>query len=203
MQLEDMRKNQTFHSFALFFLDLDNFKNVNDSLGHGVGDRVLQTVAKRLLSSIRSNDMLARLGGDEFALLSYGDDSPNKAAQLAQRLLNTFSSPCMIDGQSLQINCSIGVAIAPVHGNNPETLLKNADMALYSAKSAGRNTFRFYEVGMELVAQHKLNLLNDMRTALEAHPTTSKLLHKNFTNELVWPHEPLNTQFEIYFQPQN
>jgi diguanylate cyclase (GGDEF)-like protein len=186
----------------LFFLDLDNFKNVNDSLGHGVGDLVLQTVAQRLISTVRNNDLLARLGGDEFALISYGEDSAHRAGQLAQRLLDTFLAPCVINNKTLQVSCSIGIALAPEHGTEPETLLKNADMALYAAKSAGRNTYRYYESGMEIKAQQKLHLLNDMRAALEEHASTSKLLHKNFTDELVWPQTPINGQFEIFFQPQ-
>lgn len=202
VQLDELKKQQTVKAFTVFFLDLDNFKNVNDSLGHGVGDRVLQTVSNRLLSSIRNDDLLARLGGDEFALISYGEDSVRRAGLLAQRLLDTFVEPCLIDGNSLQMGCSIGIALAPEHGRDPDTLLKNADMALYAAKSAGRNTFRFYESGMEIVAQQKLHLLNDMRSALEEHTATSKLLHKNFTDDLVWPQTPINGQFEIYFQPQ-
>lgn len=202
IHLEEIRRNHTQQTYALFFLDLDNFKNVNDSLGHGVGDRVLKTIAKRLQQTIRSKDLLARLGGDEFALVSYGDDSASKASQLAQRLLDAFTEPCVIDGLSLQIGCSIGIALAPEHGRDPETLLKNADMALYAAKAAGRNTFRFHEAGMEIIAQQKLHLLNDMRAALEEHVATHNLLHKKFTTDLVWPLTPIISQFEIYFQPQ-
>ena len=202
VQLENIRKHTDFKSFALFFLDLDNFKNVNDSLGHGVGDLVLQTVAQRLIGTVRNNDLLARLGGDEFALISYGEDSARRAGQLAQRLLDTFLAPCVINNKALQVSCSIGIALAPEHGTEPETLLKNADMALYAAKSAGRNTYRFYESGMEVKAQQKLHLLNDMRAALEEHASTSKLLHKHFTDDLVWPQTPISGQFEIFFQPQ-
>lgn len=202
VQLETLKKQSHFHSCAVFFLDLDNFKNVNDSLGHGVGDLVLQTVAQRLLATVRSNDLLARLGGDEFALISYGEDSTIRAGQLAQRLLDTFMKPCIINGKVLQVGCSIGIALAPEHGDDPETLLRNADMALYAAKSAGRHTFRFYEAGMEVVARQKLHLLNDMRSALEEHASTSRLLHKNFTEDLVWPQTPIRGQFEIFFQPQ-
>jgi diguanylate cyclase (GGDEF)-like protein len=200
--LEEIRQRNTPDPFALFFLDLDNFKHVNDSLGHSVGDRVLQTIAQRLQKAIRSNDLLARLGGDEFALLSYGDDSASKASQLAQRLLDTFAEPCIIDGQSLQMGCSIGIALAPEHGQEPSKLLKYADMALYAAKSAGRNTFRFHEVGMEIVAKQKLYLLNDMRTALEEHTATNTLLHQKFSTQLAWPLTPITSQFELYFQPQ-
>ncbi|RYZ88180.1 MAG: diguanylate cyclase, partial [Moraxellaceae bacterium] len=133
MQLESLKKQNQFSSFTLFFLDLDNFKNVNDSLGHGVGDLVLKSVAQRLLKTVRSDDLLARLGGDEFAIISHGEDSATQASLLAQRLLNTFVSPCVINGKSLQIGCSIGIALAPDHGKDTETLLKNADMALYAA----------------------------------------------------------------------
>ncbi|RYY02657.1 MAG: EAL domain-containing protein [Gammaproteobacteria bacterium] len=202
MQLESLRKENQFSAFTLFFLDLDNFKNVNDSLGHGVGDLVLKNIAQRLQKTLRSNDLLARLGGDEFAIISHGDDSITQASQLAQRLLNTFIAPCIINNKSLQIGCSIGIALAPDHGQDTETLLKNADMALYAAKSAGRNTFRFYEPGMEIVAQQKLHLLNDMRAALEEHAATNKLLNKNFSEDLVWPLTPISGQFEIFFQPQ-
>lgn len=202
MQLEALKKQNQFSAFTLFFLDLDNFKNVNDSLGHGIGDLVLKNIAQRLIKTVRSNDLLARLGGDEFAIISYGEDSSSQAGQLAQRLLNTFVTPCVINGKSLQIGCSIGIALAPEHGKDTETLLKNADMALYAAKSAGRNTFRFYEPGMEIVAQQKLHLLNDMRAALEEHAATHKLLNKHFSEDLVWPQTPIVGQFELFFQPQ-
>ncbi len=202
MQLEALKKQNQFDAFTLFFLDLDNFKNVNDSLGHGVGDLVLQNIAQRLLNTVRSNDLLARLGGDEFAIISHGEDSAAQAGLLAQRLLNTFVAPCVINGKNLQMGCSIGIALAPDHGKDTETLLKNADMALYAAKSAGRNTFRFYEPGMEIVAQQKLHLLNDMRAALEEHAATNKLLNKHFSEDLVWPQTPILGQFEIFFQPQ-
>ncbi|MES2823200.1 MAG: EAL domain-containing protein [Pseudomonadota bacterium] len=200
--IEKIRQSNEQEVFALFLLDLDNFKHINDSLGHEVGDRVLQTVAARLHKTIRSNDLLARLGGDEFALLSYGDSSSAKAGLLAQRLLETLSTPCNIDGLSLPVSCSIGIALAPEHGHEPGVLLKNADMALYVAKAAGRNTFRFHEVGMEIIAQKKLHLLNDMRTALEEHSATQQLLNKRFSQDLIWPTTPISGQFEIYFQPQ-
>ncbi|RYY76995.1 MAG: EAL domain-containing protein [Gammaproteobacteria bacterium] len=202
MQLEALRRQDQFTPFTLYFLDLDNFKNVNDSLGHGVGDLVLKNIAQRLLKTVRNDDLLARLGGDEFAIISHGEDSATHASQLAQRLLNTFVAPCIINGKNLQIGCSIGIALAPDHGPDTETLLKNADMALYAAKSAGRNTFRFYEPGMEIVAQKKLHLLNDMRAALEEHAATNKLLNKSFSDDLPWPTTPIVGQFEIYFQPQ-
>ncbi len=200
--IEKIRQRNAQETFALFLLDLDNFKQINDSLGHDVGDRVLQTIAERLQKTIRSTDLMARLGGDEFALLSYVDDSKVKASLLAQRLLDAFSTPCYIDGFNLPVSCSIGIALAPEHGHEPGVLLKNADMALYVAKGAGRNTFRFHELGMEIIAQKKLHLLNDMRAALEENEVTHQLLNKRFSSELAWPSEPVTGQFEIYFQPQ-
>ncbi|MES2675389.1 MAG: EAL domain-containing protein [Pseudomonadota bacterium] len=200
--IEKIRQHNAQETFALFLLDLDNFKHINDSLGHDVGDRVLQTIAERLQKTIRSTDLMARLGGDEFALLSYVDDSNIKASLLAQRLLDAFSTPCYIDGFSLPVSCSIGIALAPEHGHEPGVLLKNADMALYAAKAAGRNTFRFHEIGMEIIAQKKLHLLNDMRSALEENSVTHQLLNKRFAQDLAWPSEPVTGQFEIYFQPQ-
>ncbi len=200
--IEKIRQRNAQESFALFLLDLDNFKQINDSLGHDVGDRVLQTIAERLQKTIRSTDLMARLGGDEFALLSYVDDSNVKASLLAQRLLDTFSTPCHIDGFNLPVSCSIGIALAPEHGHEPGVLLKNADMALYAAKAAGRNTFRFHEAGMEIIAQKKLHLLNDMRHALEENVVTRQLLNKRFSTDFPWPTTPITGQFEIYFQPQ-
>jgi diguanylate cyclase (GGDEF)-like protein len=201
-QLKAINPQQHNRAFSLFFLDLDNFKTVNDSLGHGVGDQVLKVVSARLIDAVRNDDLLSRLGGDEFALISYGENSAASATLLAHRLLDTFTKPCVVNGKNLLVGCSIGIALAPDHGKDPDTLLKNADMALYAAKSAGRNTFRFYEPSMEIVARNKLHLLNDMRAALEEHAATQKLLNKSFSNDLIWPQTPIIGQFEIHFQPQ-
>lgn len=187
--------------FALLFLDLDNFKTVNDSLGHGIGDKVLQTVAKRLQKALRSDDLLARLGGDEFALISWGEESVHKAGNIAQRLLECFHAPCNIDGLNLQLGCSIGIALSPEHSDEPETLLKYADMALYAAKSAGRNTYQFYRAGMALSAERRLKSLNDMRRVLESVPCIKELctqIDENFS----WFEEIVLPQFEIFYQPQ-
>ncbi len=187
--------------FALLFLDLDNFKHVNDSLGHGVGDRVLQMLAQRLHKSLRQGDLLARLGGDEFALISLGDDAVRNAGQIAQRLLECFVEPCNIDGLNLQLGCSLGIVLAPEHSDQPEVLLKYADMALYAAKAAGRNTFQFYQEGMAVTAQRRLTMLNDMRRALEAVPSIRELsggIKQNFR----WPEALQLPQFELYYQPQ-
>jgi diguanylate cyclase (GGDEF)-like protein len=187
--------------FALMFLDLDNFKTVNDSLGHAVGDKVLQTIARRLQQAIRHGDLLARLGGDEFALISWGEDSVQHAGLIAQRLLTCFHEPCQIEGLNLQISCSIGIVLSPMHSEDPDTLLKNADMALYAAKSAGRNTFNFYETGMAVSAQRRLNALNDMRKVLESVPCI-KQLATGVSPGFRWDKELKLPEFELFFQPQ-
>ncbi|MBN9426719.1 MAG: EAL domain-containing protein [Burkholderiales bacterium] len=152
---------------ALLFLDLDDFKHINDSLGHVVGDRVLQVVAQRLRARTRPGDLLARLGGDEFAVIRWGQHSVASASALAQQVLEAFREPCDIDGASVPIASSIGIALAPDHSSDPDTLLKHADMALYAAKAAGRRTWRFFERNMDERAQRRLSLCNDLRLALE------------------------------------
>lgn len=130
---------------ALMFLDLDNFKQVNDTLGHDVGDRLLQEVARRLNRTIRESDTVARLGGDEFVILLYGIEHTSKAAQLAEKIITLLSTPAQIGHHSLPLSVSIGIALTPEDGSDSITLKKHADMAMYKAKAAGKNTYRFYE----------------------------------------------------------
>ena len=151
---------------ALIFLDLDNFKTINDSLGHHTGDRLLQTVAQRLLSCVQGGDLLARIGGDEFALISWEATRPEQAAALAQRLLDSFAPPCLVDQARIPVSTSIGIAMAPQDGHDPHALLKSADLALYAAKAAGRNTFRFFDRQMDERARERLTLQHDLREAL-------------------------------------
>lgn len=199
-QLASSQRSQD-KCFALMFLDLDNFKTVNDSLGHAVGDRVLQAIARRLQQTIRNGDLLARLGGDEFALISLGEDSISNSSVIAQRILYCFHDPCQIDGLNLQIGCSIGIVLSPIHSDEPEALLKNADMALYAAKSAGRNTYYFYEMGMALSAQRRLNALNDMRRVLESVPCI-KQFSSGVSEGFRWDKEMKLPEFALFFQPQ-
>ncbi|MFA5956991.1 putative bifunctional diguanylate cyclase/phosphodiesterase [Hyphomicrobium sp.] len=131
--------------FALHWIDLDRFKEVNDTLGHPAGDALLQSVAKRLLASVRESDVVARLGGDEFIVLQAGVEEWNTAEELAQRLLRTIKEAHSILGQIAVTGASIGIALAPQHGRNADELLHAADVALYSAKKNGRNGFAFYE----------------------------------------------------------
>jgi len=147
-------------------LDLDNFKLVNDALGHPVGDRLLETVAGRIESVMRKGDTAARLGGDEFAVLASNVKAPDELAILAQRLIDVVGEPYQIDGQAVTVGTSIGIAVAPGDGADADRLLRNADMALYRAKADGRGTFRFFEAEMDARAQARRQLEVDLRTTL-------------------------------------
>ena len=130
--------------FTLFFLDLDRFKNVNDTLGHAVGDLLLRQVGERLVSTMREEDTVARLGGDEFALLLPRVESSEVANVVADKLYASLQQPFLVGGQQLFITSSIGIAIAPTDGDRYDTLLKHADIAMYRAKQQGRNRYASY-----------------------------------------------------------
>ncbi|MGE0225894.1 MAG: putative bifunctional diguanylate cyclase/phosphodiesterase [Acetobacteraceae bacterium] len=151
---------------AVLCLDLDHFKNVNDTLGHPVGDSLLRVVAERLRHCIRSDDVVARIGGDEFAILQYAPDQPTQAARLAQRIVDSLAQPYSLDGQRAIIGASIGIAIAPDRGGDADTLLKCADLAMYRAKADGRNTHRFFEAEMDAEIQARRTMELDLREAL-------------------------------------
>jgi diguanylate cyclase (GGDEF)-like protein len=159
---------------ALLFLDLDHFKNVNDTLGHPVGDALLCEVARRLRGCVRDGDLVARLGGDEFAVLHCSPGQPQDAAALAQRLVDVVCAPYELQGYRAQVGVSIGIAVAEEHGagsapdaaTSADQLLKNADMALYRAKVGGRRTWRFFESNMEAELQERLSLEADLRDAM-------------------------------------
>jgi diguanylate cyclase (GGDEF)-like protein/PAS domain S-box-containing protein len=154
--------------FAIFQLDLDGFKAVNDTYGHHAGDSLLKEVATRIKSTIREVDVAARLGGDEFALLILiGQESINGGVEkLAARLVQAISAPYKIEGQTILIGCSIGIAFAPEHGDRADEILKNADLALYKAKNEGRNCFRVYDEELKLEADSRNALENDLRQAV-------------------------------------
>ena len=151
---------------ALLLLDLDRFKNVNDTLGHASGDALLCQVAQRLRAHVREGDMVARLGGDEFAVLQTGSGQPAAATALAQRLIEALSLPFDLDGQQAHIGCSVGIALAPFDGDTAEMLLKNADLALYLAKGAGRGVLRFFEPELDARLQRRRLLETDLRRAV-------------------------------------
>jgi diguanylate cyclase (GGDEF)-like protein/PAS domain S-box-containing protein len=152
---------------AVLCLDLDHFKEINDSLGHPIGDDLLKDVACRLRTSVREGDTVARLGGDEFAIVQAGIDlQASESSSLAERLVEILGAPYDIQGHQLNIGVSIGIAFAPNDGEDPDQLLKNADMALYRAKEDGRGTYRFFEPGMDARAQARRLLEIDLRAAL-------------------------------------
>jgi diguanylate cyclase (GGDEF)-like protein len=151
---------------ALIFLDLDRFKYINDSLGHAVGDKLLQSVSKRLLASVRSSDTVSRLGGDEFVILLSEITNSEDAAMSAKRILLLLSGPHFIAGQNLDIAGSIGISVYPEDGKDAETLIKNADTAMYHAKEHGRNNFQFFKMEMNLKAVERQSLEGGLRRAL-------------------------------------
>jgi diguanylate cyclase (GGDEF)-like protein/PAS domain S-box-containing protein len=152
--------------FSVLMLDLDNFKDVNDSLGHPAGDALLKEVARRLRTSLRETDVLARLGGDEFAILQSGEQSPRDGAiKLAARIIGLIARPFDLDGRRVSIGTSIGIAVAPQDGMEPDDLLKRADLALYRTKAQGRNGFNLFDAVMTAEAEARQQLESDLRDA--------------------------------------
>jgi diguanylate cyclase (GGDEF)-like protein len=153
--------------FSILMLDLDRFKNVNDSLGHAAGDALLRQVALRLNSALRGTDVLARLGGDEFAIIQTGcHDQRASSIDLASRISKLIAEPFQLQGHRIEIGTSIGVALAPEHGSDQEQLLKKADLALYRSKSAGRNCFTLYDEAMSAELEARNTLEGDLRDAI-------------------------------------
>lgn len=170
-------RNENSH-FALLFIDLDRFKTINDSLGHPLGDKLIKQVATRLSNCLRQDDTLARLGGDEFvALIRLGEYDTVGLCDTVNSVLDTLRPPFLIDQHKLFISASIGVCVFPFDGNNVETMMRNADTALYRAKANGRNTFALFEAGMTAEAENYLSLESELRHGLE------------------------NDQFVVHFQP--
>ena len=180
-QLEELigehRRNGA--QFAIFMLDLDRFKQVNDAYGHQVGDGLLKEVAKRVRESMRDDDVAARLGGDEFALIATDGRKDLQAAcsTLADRLVHAIGEPFSVEGKRIGIGCSIGIALYPAHGERSELLLRSADLALYKAKTTGRNGYCFYSETLKAEADRRNALENDLRQA-------------------IWREE-----FELFYQP--
>jgi diguanylate cyclase (GGDEF)-like protein/PAS domain S-box-containing protein len=153
---------------AVLILGLDNFKAVNDTLGHSVGDKLLRAVAKRLRSTLREGDTLARLNSDEFAMIQSGLTRPEDAILMSRRLLEAIGDPFLLDGHSVVIGATIGVATAPGDGDDSETLLRNADMALSRAKNDCRGTFSFFEAAMDARAQTRRKIEMELRDAIQS-----------------------------------
>jgi diguanylate cyclase (GGDEF)-like protein/PAS domain S-box-containing protein len=157
---------------AVLFLDLDDFKRINDSLGHSAGDRLLQSVAKRLKQCVRNPDTVSRQGGDEFTAVLQEIEHPEDAAIAANRILEAVAETHSIDGCDLHITASIGVSIYPDDGLDAETLIKNADTAMYQAKESGRHTYRFFEPEMNQRAVNRQSIEEDLRSALKRNELT-------------------------------
>jgi len=172
------RARRSGSDLLVVFLDLDRFKTVNDSLGHSTGDALLQEVAARLRSTVRSTDTVARLGGDEFVLIIEDLDDQFDAGHFAQKLLQAFDQPLVLEGQPMPVTPSIGVSIFPEDGDDIETLMRQADLAMYEVKAKGRNGWMFFTEEMNRSVQERLQLERDIRRALDQR------------------------QFRLYYQPQ-
>ena len=152
---------------AVALVDLDHFKLINDTFGHNRGDQLLQTMSHRMLACVREADTVVRLGGDEFVLLLSGAGRGEAMSQVVQRVLQTIARPSQIEGRELSVSCSVGVSIFPRDGRDVQTLLKNADTAMYKAKELGRNNFQFYSPEMNTVITERLEMQSALRSAVE------------------------------------
>src|SRR6266404_4118613 len=167
-QLEEALKDVsvTPHPLAVLFLDLDGFKAVNDTLGHSFGDLLLKSVAAKLRDILPRTDRIARLGGDEFAILQISAAQPGSSIALAEKIIEVVGQPNSIDGHDVTVGASVGIAVARPGDINTENFLKSADLAMYSAKSDGRGTYRMFDPEMDAIVQVRRALERDMRTAL-------------------------------------
>jgi diguanylate cyclase (GGDEF)-like protein/PAS domain S-box-containing protein len=157
---------------ALLFLDLDKFKHINDSLGHAVGDQLLQAVSERLVHCVRTSDTVSRHGGDEFVVLLAAERRPHDAALTAEKILLALSTPFLVDGHQLHTSTSIGISIFPLDGLDAPALVKNADTAMYHAKERGRNNYQFFRRDMNTRAVERQLIESNLRRALERHEFT-------------------------------
>jgi len=178
LEMAIKKAQRSKEKFAVLFLDLDHFKEVNDSLGHAAGDTVLVEATKRLKHLIRAEDTLARLGGDEFSILFEHIQDTQSVTSLAQKILEVFAEPFSVEGENVYIGCSIGISLYPDDGEKAEDLLKFADNAMYKAKEKGRNSFAYYTKSMTEQANRRLELEREIRAALQ------------------------NNEFRLLYQPQ-
>lgn len=152
---------------AVLFVDLDHFKNINDTLGHEIGDQILKTLAERLRSVVHETDMVSRQGGDEFVVMLVDCENTTEIAHVAERVLAAVAQPCEVAGHELAVTASIGISICPQDGTDISALLRNADVAMYHAKSQGRNNFQFFEHDMNARVFERLTTENNLRKALK------------------------------------
>jgi len=153
--------------FALYFIDLDGFKAINDSLGHGIGDQLLKELAGRLSAAVRKEDTVARLGGDEFVVLIEKISDVAMAAHIAEKLLECFKTEFDLDGTRISISSSIGISLYPVDGETIDALLSHSDAAMYEVKSSGRNSYRFFEAAMNVANLRTLEIQQGLRNAIK------------------------------------
>lgn len=158
-----------YYNFALLYFDLDEFKRINDTLGHDAGDELLKEVAKRLISRLREEDTIARLGGDEFAVILSGIKDRGQASVIAANLQQAFAAPVKLGHHEVSISASIGITVAPEDASEEELLLKHADLAMYEAKARGKNTFHFFSPDLNEAANERLLIENQLREAIREH----------------------------------
>lgn len=162
-----IRRAERYDStLAVIFIDLDHFKHINDSLGHSLGDQLLRKVAATLSGSLRNEDTVARIGGDEFVLLLETVEGPDNAAHMAQKVMALFDRPFLLENQEISVSCSLGICLYPRDGRDPDTLLRNADAAMYRAKEAGRNNYHFYTEELTRKSVERVQLENSLRQAI-------------------------------------
>ncbi|MDD5296011.1 MAG: EAL domain-containing protein [Rhodocyclaceae bacterium] len=183
LHLAVSRASRLASQVAVLLIDLDRFKNINDTLGHDVGDRLLEAVAARLTESVRASDIVARLGGDEFVVVLPDIENALSVAGIASKIKRNLEDIYLVGNHSLYATPSMGVALYPMDGADPDALLKNADTAMYHAKSAGRNTLQFFSAAMNAAAEERSRIETGMRAAIE----TANLG---------------GSEFQVYFQPQ-
>lgn len=152
---------------AVLFLDLDRFKHINDTLGHPVGDALLQEVASRLVKCVRASDTVARLGGDEFVIVFEGVSEEKDVSRISEKIIKSVSEVFIINNTSLYVGASIGISIYPTDGDNATTLLINADLAMYRSKEAGRNTYHFFNREMSQSTIDRFKLESELHRAVE------------------------------------
>ncbi len=169
--------NQLGHSVGLLLMDIDHFKNINDNLGHDVGDKLLVTVARKLRTICRPCDTVVRLGGDEFAIILNRINGSKETAILGNKILSIFEKPLNVDNHQIKTGTSIGLACYPKDADNSDELLRKADLALYEAKRFGRGNFKYFNAEIEIAARNKIEIEKDLRKAIE------------------------NNEFELYYQP--
>lgn len=177
---------RTDHNVALLALDLDNFKHVNDTMGHGAGDNVLVESVKRVQACLRSNEGFARLGGDEFAIILGNISSPNEVSPIANRILDSFRAPFIVDGKEITCGVSIGAALCPADSIDAQDLLKCADIAMYRSKQSGKNSVSFYEPHYQTEFNRRFTIKNDINRILDT--STFRLFYQPiFSSESTQP----------------